>query len=135
MSRGRPRTSHRLLVEYCTYIFPPKRGMWRPNPLAPNHGDITYTWQDGLQLTVLVELTATVMPTGGRRFWLICPGCKRRCGRLYQVDGSQCFHCRVCLELAYRVQYRKSASAMRVRLLRRLLDDKWWKRQLRKALG
>jgi hypothetical protein len=38
---------------------------------------------------------------GGRRRWLLCPRCRRRCGVLY---GGSRFRCRRCWRLAYQSQ-------------------------------
>ena len=108
MSRsGRPRTSHRLLAEDCTSIHPPNYISWPRNREGPIHVDLVATWPDGSNLTIPVDLTSTKTPSGGLRAWFLCPNCSRRCGKLFVVDeNDREFRCRLCLDLAYRVQYR-----------------------------
>ena len=36
---------------------------------------------------------------GGTRWWFECPGCQRRCAKLYEKRDD--FYCRVCLDLEY----------------------------------
>lgn len=38
---------------------------------------------------------------GGERTYFLCPGCGRRCERIYGLDQAGRFSCRVCLRLAY----------------------------------
>lgn len=58
---------------------------------------------------------------GGRRRWFQCPGCGRRCGKLY--ERALLFRCRRCLGLAYQSQRERAewrslyrAQQIRVRL-------------------
>ena len=45
---------------------------------------------------------ATTRPHfGGLRWWLICPQCGRRCGKLYLPSGARRFACRLCHNLTY----------------------------------
>jgi hypothetical protein len=71
---------------------------------------ITATWQDSSeQFRSIIGITHTVLPTGGRRVWLSCPGCGRRCELLYLVtDSDRQYACRLCLNAAYDCQYRKT---------------------------
>lgn len=135
MNRGRPRTSRRLLAENCAWIRPPNGVVWQPNRPDPMRVDLSATWPDGVHLTIPVDLTSTAMPTGGRRAWLVCPACRGRRGRLYQADPAHDFVCRVCLGLSYSTQYRKGKSARNIRMVRKLRDRKWFRRQLGKILG
>ena len=52
-----------------------------------------------------VELSSTPAPNGGRRWWLHCPACNRRGGKLYAPPwmGSK-LKCRNCYNLAYESQ-------------------------------
>ena len=47
-----------------------------------------------------VYIDSTALPFGGVRWWFCCPGCKRRCAKLYH-DRSSVFLCRICLDLTY----------------------------------
>jgi hypothetical protein len=49
-----------------------------------------------------IQFGYTCTNFGGRRAWFLCPGCGRRCGKLY---AAQLFRCRLCLRLVYRSQY------------------------------
>jgi len=54
---------------------------------------------DGRHPLVLIT---TVRPRfGGRRFWLLCPLCRARVGRLYLPAGKSVFACRTCHWLTY----------------------------------
>jgi hypothetical protein len=39
---------------------------------------------------------------GGKRRWLLCPGCHRRVGKLYRPSNEVVFACRQCHQLTYR---------------------------------
>ena len=59
----------------------------------------------------------TEQPFGGRRLWIECKGCGRRCRVLY---GAAYFRCRQCYRLTYESQYERIYApgvtrAMRVR--------------------
>lgn len=62
-------------------------------------------------------MSATEQPFGGRRWWIECKGCGRRCRVLY---GGAYFRCRQCYRLTYESQYERIYApgvtrAMRVR--------------------
>lgn len=62
-------------------------------------------------------MTPTEQPFGGRRWWIECKGCGRRCRVLY---GGTYFRCRQCYRLTYESQYERVYApgvtrAMRVR--------------------
>lgn len=62
-------------------------------------GDVTVLVPNGREVpTVGVEWTSCTF--GGERPWLLCPGCGRRVGVLY--DAGEGFFCRHCGNLAYR---------------------------------
>lgn len=48
-----------------------------------------------------IRLTNTACHYGGRRWWFICPSCKRRCASLYMPRDSQIYRCRLCCNLTY----------------------------------
>ena len=62
-------------------------------------GDVAVTIPNGREVqTVGVEWTPCTF--GGERPWLLCPGCGRRVGVLY--DAGEGIFCRICGNLAYR---------------------------------
>jgi hypothetical protein len=72
------------------------------------------TWEDR---TEPISLAYTSQFLGGRRPWFLCPGCSRRCAKLYGVDR---FRCRLCWKFPYKSQgeqplYRKLRKAQRIR--------------------
>lgn len=48
----------------------------------------------------VVYLHSTALHFGGVRWWFRCPGCGRRCAKLYHDPGSL-FLCRICQDLTY----------------------------------
>ena len=61
-----------------------------------------------------VQLTTTEPNFGGIRYWLVCPNCGRRAGKLYVTDEMlqmspevRRYECRLCLGLVYLLQYKK----------------------------
>ena len=61
-----------------------------------------------------IEITSTPCHFGGRRYWFVCPICRRRCAILYP------FICRICAKGRYRVeletvQDRRITRAIRLR--------------------
>lgn len=48
-----------------------------------------------------IIITHTVPNYGGKRYWFICPGCKRRVGVLYIIEHGDIFKCRDCYNLIY----------------------------------
>ena len=48
----------------------------------------------------LVYLHSTALHFGGVRWWFRCPGCRRRCAKLYHEPRSV-FLCRICHDLTY----------------------------------
>ena len=70
--------------------------------------------------TVVLEVTRPHF--GGVRYWYLCPACKTRRRKLFTyhnfLDTSvRPYVCRVCLNLSYSVQYRKSAGVIAARAL------------------
>ena len=63
--------------------------------------DISLTEQD-------IKLTTSNCYFGGKRFWLVCPGCNRRVGVLYQKPYGELLRCRKCYSLSYlKTRYHK----------------------------
>lgn len=48
-----------------------------------------------------IIITHTIPNYGGKRYWFICPGCKRRVGVLYKPEHGDIFKCRDCYNLIY----------------------------------
>ncbi len=49
-----------------------------------------------------IFLESMTLPLGGKRFWFVCPDCKRRTAFLYLPPNASHFGCRVCYHLTYR---------------------------------
>jgi hypothetical protein len=49
-----------------------------------------------------IWLNATPQPRGGMRWWIACPTCDRRSGKLWRAPERQEWLCRVCINLGYR---------------------------------
>lgn len=76
-------------------------------------------------MSYLVEVVPVTLPSGGRKWYFLCPGhsgtCRRRCSKLYLGAGSSVFACRECHDLTYTSRresrkwdslYRRLASSM-----------------------
>jgi hypothetical protein len=125
--RGRPRSSDRGLVE--DWLETDVASLPRPRPKL---ADIRFQHLTAALTTELpnlkktmqsVELEITRPHFGGVRYWYRCPRCQARRRKLYTyydfLDRSpRPYACRVCLNLFYEVQYRKSAGAIQGRALR-----------------
>jgi tRNA(Ile2) C34 agmatinyltransferase TiaS len=68
----------------------------------------------------------------GRRWWFLCPRCRRRMGVLYLPSGRSAFRCRDCYHLRYRSQEKDldfvlrpvmAATGVPRRIARHLLRD------------
>ncbi len=53
-------------------------------------------------LNYSIDLQTTPTPWGALRYWLTCPACGRRVGKVYLPQGDHVFACRLCHDLAYR---------------------------------
>ena len=49
-----------------------------------------------------IKLHSTPLHFGGCRWWFECPGCRRRCSKLYLAPQGTSFACRICHHLWYR---------------------------------
>jgi Zn-finger nucleic acid-binding protein len=63
---------------------------------APNFAQHIHQIEAELPL----KFTATSCRFGGRRWWLLCPTCGRRVGKLYR-PGAEWFACRRCYGITY----------------------------------
>jgi len=126
---GRPRCSERLHTCDCNAIdvrslprVPPEpptperiRCLLREAfPHASTQYDLTLTWPNGERLTVTVSTTTTRPFYGGARRWFVCPGCHRRCAKLYAPNRRSPFACRRCWNLGYWSQYLKKPDYLLV---------------------
>jgi hypothetical protein len=63
---------------------------------------LKYTFtESGVKVDYSMPIVSTLTPWGSPRYWLLCPGCGRRCGTLYLPPGGQHFRCRLCGKLTY----------------------------------
>ena len=110
MSRGRPHSSQRLFAEDCTTLDMTQVSadvLGGILPVGRATLDVETTWWGRGSTYHRVELTMTRPHLGGRRWWFICPYCRRRVRKLYAVVKDRSFACRVCRALVYRSQYQK----------------------------
>lgn len=49
-----------------------------------------------------VSLSVSETGNGGRRYWMGCPLCERRCATLYRHPVAEVIGCRHCLGLRYK---------------------------------
>lgn len=73
--------------------------------LGPDHVWLEYSVKrqgEPLQVRERFEIAFTEQPFGGRRRWIVCPSCQRRCRVLY---GAAYFRCRQCYRATYPSQY------------------------------
>ena len=75
---------------------------------------------------VRVALVTTCPTYGGRRWWLVCPRCDRRAGKLYRPHPWQGFACRCCYGLTYHSQRLAKANRWELRS-ERLKDAVMWR--------
>ena len=73
-------------------------------------------WGDEVSGDVGIEWT--LLPSGGKRPWFLCPSCGRRCGILYAIRSR--LLCRKCGKLSYESQsetshYRALRKAQKIR--------------------
>jgi len=57
---------------------------------------------NGHEVEQAVNLTATTLASGGKRWWFACPACQARVGVLFLPVGEIHFACRRCHGLRYR---------------------------------
>ena len=64
----------------------------------------TYTPTGGSprSLNYSIDFQSTPTPWGALRYWLTCPACGRRVGKVYLPPAADRFACRRCHNLAYR---------------------------------
>lgn len=126
---GRPRSTNRILVEECCTVLSTallSRAHCERIPLNSPSVTVTAMWPaQNESFYSVVRITRTTLPTGGHRVWYLCPACNRRCGRLYLfMEKDRQYSCRLCLNAAYHIQYRKGPRAALLRWLWRCADNK-----------
>jgi hypothetical protein len=60
-----------------------------------------------------VYLHPTPLNFGGVRWWFCCPGCRRRCAKLY-LPRASAFRCRLCHDLSYQSCQEGTASLIEI---------------------
>lgn len=70
---------------------------------------ITYSPDKDLERTQTIFLAQTPCYFGGFRWWMLCPTCNRRVGKLYLIGQ---YKCRNCHDLTYRSRNRSKRSAI-----------------------
>lgn len=109
LGSGRWQTATHGVVERCPSVsikdVPP---LFRPGPLT-----LTCTVH-GKPLTLRVSTDFTPSVWGKhKKWWFLCPLCRRRCEFLYLPLGGDQFACRLCWNLAYRSQGRHYPPSQR----------------------
>jgi len=57
--------------------------------------------KDGWKAEEWIEIIFWEPRFGGKSLWLLCPGCGRKCRKLYAPPGMAKYRCRRCWKLAY----------------------------------
>lgn len=72
----------------------------------------------GVSPCVRIPIVSTYPNYGGRRLWLLCPTCKRRCAKLYRPYGQVAYACRECSNLTYASTRQETQAEERARLFK-----------------
>ena len=70
---------------------------------------------DGDPLQYPVTIDVTPLPSGGRRWWWLCPACQKRVDVLDLPRDRDRLGCRGCLGLSYRSQHTRKKLRRRTR--------------------
>jgi hypothetical protein len=103
-TRGRPRERRRVgeyperaIIDACKLR---REALERGEPIGGGAWlTLRYAGADGACREARIRAVAEPHPIYRARWWLLCPACGRRCGRVYVVKGGP--QCRVCLRLRY----------------------------------
>lgn len=72
---------------------------------GPGEVMLLYRWggDDGRDMSYPVRVESVPIPNGhgGVRWWLLCPLCDRRVGKIHLPPGADRFGCRTCHRLTY----------------------------------
>ena len=93
------RTSRRT-VEDCDRLLVADLRRMKLLQLTGESLDVAYCYVPFAR--VRLRLTATHQPAGGLRWWILCPRCGRRAGKLYYPVPERVWGCRICWDLGYR---------------------------------
>jgi len=62
---------------------------------------LSYSFK-GKPVNLHIKLTTTSCNFGGERYWLVCPLCGNKAGKLFRPPEEKYFGCRSCYDLTYR---------------------------------
>ncbi len=89
---------------------------------SPHSLALSYSWTpsgaEPRKVTQQIALTWTPCHLGGRRTWLLCPHCTRRCAVVYGVHDLGGFACRRCMRLAYESEAEDALGRLSRKLLK-----------------
>lgn len=74
-----------------------KIGMTSNNPTLT----LEFTHKTEEKVIQQITITSDPQPYGGRRYWMRCPFCIRKCNKLVCPPGAKYFGCRKCYDLSY----------------------------------
>ena len=108
-SGRRARHRRKTTVEQCTVLNVPTCGKnsplkitpWEIGSLGETRIDHCFGITEGM-ISYTFSVEVTKQHISGYRFWFLCPGCDKRCGKLYRPPGKQEYLCRNCHQLTYR---------------------------------
>ena len=78
-------------------------GSWRLTQEKQNGDDYLLMSgnQNGWEARHWIQIEFWKPRFGGKSLWLLCPGCGRRCRKLYAPPNHADYMCRICWKLAY----------------------------------
>jgi hypothetical protein len=110
---GRPKSSTLILVEHVSGVIDISSVL---EAAGVKHNLETFSFTlsadgpEGRLSDTAVKLLRSYPHFGGIRYWFRCPGCGRRCGRLYATESHQRVACRQCHGLRYYLQHDKALA-------------------------
>ena len=101
---GRQPWSHRTIVEDCRSLSSYRVKEWRSRIQQIGGAEVLpLSYYVGDQLvSYSVELDTTRCNYGAKRYWFLCPICKKRVAKIHLPPGRKYFACRACHFLTYR---------------------------------
>lgn len=135
----------KILVEDADSILAREVGKTLPQDLEAGRVELEIS---GIG-TQEVDIISTPGRYGGFLRWFVCPGCRRRVGKLYLPIGKNAFLCRYCYKLGYQAQFirgfrktgfskgktKRQKGLEMLKQLREILKDKNKKQELIKKLS
>lgn len=93
-----------LRVDQCAvYSIADARSRWLSSDgNVPPNIELMYQPMYGQLQRQSVDLTSSPRRLGGAEQYFLCPGCQRRCKKLYRPNKEPAYRCRLCLSLTYR---------------------------------